>query len=49
MKEHPTDTELLKEGTQTTARPVVVAKTLLVGFLADLATVAGRLWRRLRR
>ena len=49
MKEHPTDTELLKEGTQMTARSLVVVKTLLVGFLADLVTAAGRLWRRLRR
>ncbi len=48
MKKHPTDKDLLKQGTQTKPTPVAVVKTLVAGFVADLPRIAGRVWRRLR-
>ena len=48
MKEHPTDKDLLKEGTQTKATPFAVAKTVVVGVLTGLPRSASRLWRRVR-
>ncbi len=49
MKEHPTDRDLLKEGTRTKATPFTVVKTLVAGLAADLPRLAARVWRRLRR
>lgn len=43
MKEHPTDKDLLKEGTHTKATPVKTAKTLVTGLLRDLPRIVGRL------
>ena len=48
MKEHPTDKDLLKEGTRTKATPATVAKTVVVGLATGLPRTASRLWRRLR-
>jgi hypothetical protein len=48
MKEHPTDKDLLKEGTQTKASPLSV-KALLAGLLTDLPRTVSQLRRRLRR
>ncbi len=49
MKEHPTDKDLLKEGTKTKATPVKVVRTLVAGLLTDLLAAAGRLRRRTPR
>ncbi len=49
MKEHPTDKDLLKEGTRTKATPFTVVKTLVTGLLTDLPRVAGRLRSRVKR
>ncbi len=49
MKEHPTDKDLLKEGTKTKATPVKVVRTLITGLLTDLLAAAGRLRRRTPR
>jgi hypothetical protein len=48
MKEHPTDKDLLKEGTQTKATPAAVIKTLVTGLVTGLPRTASRLWHRLR-
>ncbi len=49
MKEHPTDKDLLKEGTRTKATPFTVVKTLVTGLAADLPRIAARVWGRFRR
>jgi hypothetical protein len=49
MKEHPTDKDLLKEGTKTKATPIKVVRTLITGLFSDLLAAAGRLRRRTPR
>ena len=49
MKEHPSDKDLLKEGTTTRADLKTTLKTLVPRLLADLRTMAQALWHRLRR
>ena len=49
MKEHPTDKDLLKEGTRTKATPFTVVKTFVTGLAADLPRIAAQVWRRFRR
>ena len=49
MKEHPTDKDLLKEGTHTKATPAKTGKTLVAGLLRDLPRIVGRLRDRFRR
>lgn len=49
MKEHPSDKDLLKEGTSTRADLKTTLKTLAPRLLADLRAMAQRLWHRLRR
>lgn len=49
MKEHPTDKDLLKEGTKTKASPLAVAKTVITGLLTGLPRTAAGLVRRVRK
>jgi len=49
MKEHPTDKDLLKEGTRTKASPAAVAKTVVTGLLTGLPRTVAGLRQRLRR
>lgn len=49
MKEHPTDKDLLKEGTRTKASPVAIAKTVVTGLLTGLPRTVKGLVGRFRR
>lgn len=49
MKEHPTDKDLLKEGTKTKASPVAVAKTVIAGVVTGLPRTAKGLLAQFRK
>lgn len=49
MKEHPTDKDLLKEGTRTKASPLAVAKTVVTGVITGLPRTMKGIVARFRR